>query len=238
MFKIRKFIKRIDFLEMEFYTLFIILPSIFPILNLEKFLEKYIFIGILKPIYPMHKIILLQIIFLYTFFVYKKHYSFDSFKIEHLKNNLSYIKNILFRAIFIALGLYLFVSIFFEERLFLPLKKFPFVFLFLVFLFYPILSVIQQEFMFRIFFFERYKSLFSHQKELIIVNSLLFMLVHIIYENWIALLLTFFGNFLFVRTYLKTKSFYLLVLEHSLYGYLIFLSGLGEFFYRSYSLRI
>ncbi len=224
-------------MEIEFYILFIILPALFPVFELEIFLEKYIFIGFLKPLFPMHKIIMLQILFLYTFFIFKKHYSFDSFKIENLKNNLTYLKNILIRTIVIGLVLFLFVSIIFIERLWLPLKKFPLIFVGLVFLLYPILSVIQQEFIYRIYFFERYKSLFQNQKEIMIVNSLIFMFVHIIYENWIALIFTFSGNFLFLRTYFRTKSIYLLIIEHSLYGYLIFLSGLGEFFYRSHSLR-
>lgn len=229
-------LKNINYLEIEFYTLFIILPALFPVFHFEIFLKKFIFTGIFKSLFPLHKIIMLQILFLYTFFVFKKHYSLESFKIEYFKNNVSYLKTILIRTVVILAILFLFVNMFFIERLWLPLKKFPLIFFVLIFLLYPILSVIQQEFIYRIYFFERYKSLFQDRKEFIIVNSLLFMFLHIIYENWIALLFTFLGNFLFVSTYLKTKSIYLLIIEHSLYGYLIFLSGLGEFFYRSFSL--
>jgi hypothetical protein len=102
---------------------------------------------------------------------------------------------------------------------------------------YLLFSVIQQEFIYRIFFFERYKSIFNNNHQLILCNSLLFMFAHIIYENWVALFATFLGNFLFTKTFLKTKSFYWVVIEHCLYGITMFYLGLGNFFYRTYSLK-
>lgn len=66
---------------------------------------------------------------------------------------------------------------------------------------------------------------------MITVNALLFGYLHIIYYNWIAVLLTIMGGFLFAWMYERTRSTLLLSIAHALYGDLLFTLGLGTYFY-------
>jgi len=67
----------------------------------------------------------------------------------------------------------------------------------------------------------------------IFINALLFSFSHIIFNNWLAIILTFFISFLFAYTYKKSNSLLVVSLEHALYGNLIFTVGIGDFFYLS-----
>jgi uncharacterized protein len=96
----------------------------------------------------------------------------------------------------------------------------------LVIVLYPLLSVIPQELIFRKFFFFRYGMFFTPYV-LIVLNALVFSFVHLVFKNYIALVLTFVGGILFITTYIKTKSFSLVCIEHALYGDLLFTIGLG-----------
>ncbi|MEL6748216.1 MAG: CPBP family intramembrane glutamic endopeptidase, partial [Pseudomonadota bacterium] len=71
-----------------------------------------------------------------------------------------------------------------------------------VMFFYPILSVVSQELMFRVFFFERYAVLFGRQVWLLIlVNGVLFGYAHIIFGNWISIVLCTIGGIIFAWRY-------------------------------------
>ncbi len=97
---------------------------------------------------------------------------------------------------------------------------------------YPLLSVIPQEFAYRTFFFHRYGPLFGGQRwTAIVVNALLFGFAHIIFGNWIAVVGTFLAGLLFAYRYDRTRSFWAVWLEHSLYGCLVFTVGLGRYFF-------
>lgn len=101
-----------------------------------------------------------------------------------------------------------------------------------VILFYPPFSAFVQEVLFRNFFFHRYEKLFKGRHlSLIVTNALVFAYVHVVFENWIAVIFTFFGGFLFAQTYLKSRSTLLTAIEHSLYGDLLYTIGLGYYFY-------
>ncbi len=101
-----------------------------------------------------------------------------------------------------------------------------------VILFYPLFSAFVQEVLFRNFFFHRYEKLFKgHPFWLIFTNALVFAYIHIVFENWLAVIFTFFGGFLFAHTYLKSRSTLLTAIEHSLYGDLLYTIGLGYYFY-------
>lgn len=101
----------------------------------------------------------------------------------------------------------------------------------LIMIAYPILSVLPQEIIFRQFFFERYKAIFKTRELTIIASGLAFGMAHIIFQNWVAPLLTAVGGILFALTYAKHRALSLVSLEHALFGDFIFTIGLGYYFY-------
>ena len=109
----------------------------------------------------------------------------------------------------------------------------------LILLVYPLLSVQAQEIMYRVFFFRRYAVLFRSRPAMgLVVNGLLFGYAHLIFENWLAVLLTGGGGLLFSWRYQRSGSYWAVVLEHSLYGCLIFTVGLGQYFHTQALLRL
>lgn len=101
----------------------------------------------------------------------------------------------------------------------------------MVMIFYPIVSVLGQELLFRPLFFRRYGDLFAGPVTLVLANAGVFALTHAFYQNWVALTLTFLGGLIFAEVYRRTRSFPLVFLLHSFAGQLIFTSGLGVYFY-------
>lgn len=99
---------------------------------------------------------------------------------------------------------------------------------------YPILSAFFQKILFRTFFTLRYKNLFKNESFFVFINALIFGGVHILFGNFIAVIFSFFGGVLFMKTYLKSNSTLLSTIEHSLYGNFIFTIGLGHYFYHGY----
>ena len=145
---------------------------------------------------------------------------------------LKQLKRILLRftvcsALIAALVLFVFPNNLFN----LPREK-PLVWA-IVMIFYPLLSVYPQELIYRAFFFERYRGLFPSHSFTVIASAIVFGLVHIIFQNPLAVLLTLIGGVFFAETYARTQSLRLVWLEHALYGCLIFTIGLGEFFYHA-----
>ena len=106
----------------------------------------------------------------------------------------------------------------------------------MVMLLYPLLSVTAQEIMFRLFFHHRYRALFgADSRGVIVLNAVLFAFAHIAFQNVTTLVISFFGSLLFAWRYENTRSYWTVVLEHSLYGNLIFTLGLGRYFYTGVS---
>lgn len=101
----------------------------------------------------------------------------------------------------------------------------------MIMVFYPAVSVIPQEFVFRSFFMTRYQALFATPGALIVANGLAFGWVHIVLMNWVAVVFSAVGGMLFAHTYRKHQSLALCWFEHALYGCFIFTIGLGQFFY-------
>ncbi len=101
----------------------------------------------------------------------------------------------------------------------------------LVMCLYPIFSALPQEIIGRTFFFHRYGEIFRSEGAMIAASTLSFAFMHIIFQNWIALVFCLVGGYLFSHTYAKTRSLTAVWLEHSVYGCLIFTSGLGFFFF-------
>jgi hypothetical protein len=101
----------------------------------------------------------------------------------------------------------------------------------LVMLLYPLLAAYPQEVIYRAFFFERYRSLFSGPRQLIFINALSFGIGHAVYGNWLAPVLSTFGGILFAHRYQRSGSTLVVGIEHALWGNFIFSSGYGWYFY-------
>lgn len=96
---------------------------------------------------------------------------------------------------------------------------------------YPFLSAWPQEIVYRVFFFHRYRFLFPGPLALAVGNALAFGILHTVYPNAVAPLLSIPAGFLLARTYQRTGTTGPVWVEHVLYGALLFTLGLGEFFY-------
>jgi membrane protease YdiL (CAAX protease family) len=83
---------------------------------------------------------------------------------------------------------------------------------------------------FRVVFFHRYRPLFPAPWMLIVASAVVFSFSHIVFRNWIALVLTLLGGLLFAWRYHQTRSFRAVWLEHVLWGWLLFTCGLGVYF--------
>jgi len=156
------------------------------------------------------------------------------FKVEKIKVRIE--KNSNWRAFWkstgikflgIAIVTFLFVWFTDKESLFAVLLNKPKLWV-LILLFYSLFSVYPQELLYRTFFFKRYKTLFKNEKVFIFINALLFSLAHLFFKNTLVLLLTFLGGLLFAFTFKKTKSTFLVSIEHSIYGCWLFTVGMGN----------
>lgn len=97
---------------------------------------------------------------------------------------------------------------------------------------YPILSVLPQTIVFRLFFFERYGQTFSSKTMAIVINALCFGLAHSMYGNLIAPVFSGLAGALLAYSYTQHRSLKWAVLEHALYGDLVFTLGIGWFFFK------
>ncbi len=165
-----------------------------------------------------------------VFLILRSDPSFDSSHLVSWHNVRSQLLPLLVRdALFLAfLGLA--VRVFAPQLLFSFLKRAP-GFWALVMLLYPLVSVYPQELIYRAFFFHRYAPLFGSGLLMIAASAFAFGFVHIIFGNWLAVILSIIGGFLFSLTYQHSGSLLLACLDHALFGNFIFTIGLGQFFY-------
>lgn len=101
----------------------------------------------------------------------------------------------------------------------------------MVMLLYPLLSVWPQEVLYRAFLYHRYAPLFGREAGFIAASALAFGFMHVILLNWVAVIMTMLGGYLFAQDYARTRSLTLACIEHALYGCLVFTIGLGRFFF-------
>lgn len=196
----------------EFFILFVLLPILF----FYEFLPLFFIVPTL------------WIVSLYIYFIFKKSNE-NAFLFERIdKFELLFV---LIRFLLIGSLLIAFTYYYFEDKFFVFLFDKPLLFLALL-IFYPILSVIPQELIYRRFFLFRYERRLS-KISMILINGLIFGFAHILFVNYIAIGFSAIGGALFISTYQRTKSFSLVCLEHSLYGNLIFIVGLGDYFYHN-----
>jgi membrane protease YdiL (CAAX protease family) len=149
--------------------------------------------------------------------------------------NQASVRKILLRFIPIALALFLFAWLFIPDHLFSLPRERPLIWV-MVMVLYPLLSVIPQEIIFRSFFFRRYYKLFSNAM-LHVASAVAFGWVHILLQNWVAVIFSVFGGLIFAHTYSKNKSLAAGCFEHALYGCYIFTIGMGFYFYHGQSVR-
>ena len=196
-----------------------------------KFIEFFI-LFILVPIsFAIHydwriKMAIGTIGFAYIIFMLLK-VEKNKFKIStHLKWK-RFWKQTCIKFVLIAIITTLFVWFMDGDNLFVVLLNKPILWIFILFV-YSFLSVYPQELIYRTFYFQRYKALFSNDKLFIFINAVVFSLGHIFFKNPLVIILTFFGGLLFAFTYNKTKSTLLVSIEHAIYGCWLFTVGMGS----------
>lgn len=156
---------------------------------------------------------------------------------EHLKDIWKWeavtwaaMKPILIRWGVASIAMFLFIYFYDPEKVFGIIKDRPQIIPFLLVM-YPVLSALPQEFIFCSFFFERYAPFFKSEKRKIIASSIVFAYAHMLFINPVAPLLSLIAGAIFADTYSKSRSLALVTIEHGLYGNVLFLVGLGWYFY-------
>lgn len=153
---------------------------------------------------------------------------FQNYKLLYIKNFEKHFVEILKFFIPSAIVYTLLTLILIPDDLFFLPKQNPKLWL-LIMLAYPIMSVLPQGLIYRVFFFHRYKPLYKSSFQLILASGLFFCFAHIIFNNLVAIIFTFMGGFLFAYRYNQTKSWFISSLEHAMYGNLLFTIGIGKF---------
>jgi len=200
------------YLVIELSGIYILLPSV-----------MFFFVSV--PVLPV-----LWLIALICFWLISKDGTFDKKNLWRISAFKKYSRPILIQFLMISIILCCLVALLRPDQLFALIKEKPLLWL-LIILLYPLISAYPQEILYRTFFFHRYKSLFDQKWKLITVNALLFGYMHILFHNWIAVLLTIGGGFIFAWIYERSHSTVLVSLTHALYGDMLFTLGLGTYFY-------
>ena len=139
---------------------------------------------------PFHKAIPLLAVFFILFFFILKDNSFNR-KIFWMNGFVRW-KPLLLRFLIIAVLTVILVRIFAPEYWFvLPRERA--VLWIMIMLLYPLWSAYPQELIYRTWFFKRYRDLLKDEKLFFILNAALFSFSHIIFRNWLAIVLTFLG---------------------------------------------
>ena len=194
--------------KFEFFFIFLALPSII------FFLDSTIIVFT-----TLYLVFILSLVVLF----------FDkTFLFASLKKKVDWKFVSVFTVSFICLG-FIYVFLIDKDLLFIfPKTNFK---LWLIVIFvYPFLSVIPQEIIYRVFFFQRYFPKIDNFYFLILVNLFVFSYGHIVFSNVHAVLVTAIVSPIFAFAYLK-KSFLTCVVLHSIGGQIIFTLGLGKYFY-------
>ena len=195
----------------------------------DKYYELLI-IFIILPIFsivtgqePINNFISMYIISIfYWYFLYRN-------KVKIFNNNKYSERHVIIT--FVAIFIFSFSYCYDADNFMVFPKENPLTFLLVIFL-YPFLSVIPQEIIFRKYFFFKFNGLMP-RNYLIFINGLVFSLAHVFFNNYIAIIFTFFGGIYLSWSYLRSESLALVIYEHTLFGTFIFASGLGRYFYHA-----
>ena len=200
-------------LKIEFLIIYFLIPLLVIFINFF-FSEQKIFVFL--PLF---------LVFFLSLYLLKKT---PGFSFDFLKKETEWKFFFLVSLIFIVSGF--FYTIILDSNLLFYFPKNYFFIWVSVILFYPILSVIPQEIIFRVLFFERYSCLFKNQFFYLILNSIIFAYIHLVFQNFHAFFITLITSPIFAYAYLN-KSFKTCFLTHTVGGQLVFTYGLGEYFY-------
>jgi hypothetical protein len=96
---------------------------------------------------------------------------------------------------------------------------------------YPIVSVLPQGFLWRVFFVQRYGPLLGHEAGMLVAGTVAFAFAHLAFRSPTAIVLTGLGGALFLHAYLVTGSMLVSSAEHALYGIAAFTFGVGRELY-------
>ena len=165
-------------------------------------------------------VILFLIVTCFLICLFKK----EDLKKIPLSKNVNDYKKLIFRDLSLFMFLILFLDLLGEVKLiFFDLKNFHY--LILLSLFYLIFSVIPQEIIFRYYFFTRYENVFKNKCILIITNSLVFSIFHVIYLDIKIIFITFIGSLLLSSNYVQFKSLILVILQHFFFAQILLTLG-------------
>ena len=194
--------------KLEFFFIFLIIPStIF-------FLDSSIIIFL-----TLYLVSILSLVILY----FDKTFLFTS-----LKKKIDWKFVIIFSFIFFFLGFFYVLLI--DKNLLFIFPKTNFKLWLIVIFIYPFLSVIPQELVYRVFFFQRYFPNINRFYFPVFLNLVVFAYGHLVFSNMHAIIITAIVSPIFTYAYLK-KSFLTCVVLHSFGGQIIFTLGLGKYFY-------
>lgn len=101
----------------------------------------------------------------------------------------------------------------------------------MIMVFYPLVSALPQELIFRSLFFERYGALFPNRWTAIVANGVAFGFGHLFFDHWITIAMTGFGGAIMGWAYLRHRALGLPWILHALAGQILFTVGLGVYFY-------
>lgn len=177
------------------------------------------------------KIPLLLILFLFclAYLIRRRGYT-TARLVGGLSANRAHLRGIALRSLAVAVFCVAAVLLIDPSLLFRFPRSRPWLWL-VVMVLYPLLSAYPQELIYRPFLFERYRPILRTEATLTWVSVLAFSFLHVIFGNWIAVVLTIPAGYAFTRTYRKTGSLLLAAVEHAAYGCIVFTTGLGRFFY-------
>ena len=200
-------------LKIEFLIIYFLIPLIVIFINFF-FSEQKIFVFL--PLF---------LVFFLSLYLLKKT---PSFSFDFLKKKTEWKFFFLVSLIFVVSGFV--YTIILDSNLLFNLPKNYFVLWVAVMLLYPIFSVIPQEIIFRVLFFERYSCLFKNMFLCIVLNSIIFAFIHLVFQNFHAFFITLITSPIFAYAYVN-KSFKTCFLVHTIGGQLVFTYGLGKYFY-------
>jgi len=140
-----------------------------------------------------------------------------------------HLKRILTTYVIACFVVALVIFLYDKKLLFIYIRKTPLMWIFLMII-YPVFFVYPQEFVYRTFFFHRYKKIFPNHLMMIGASAFVFSYMHIVFQNAVAIVLTLAGGVLFAKTYYETKSTFTASVEHALYGCFVFTAGLHSYF--------
>lgn len=206
--------KKNTFLAIEFFLLCFALPTVIITFRLAPFMFFFLWGAGAICWFIFRR---------YHFKDVKKLWGWDAVTWENLRP-------VLIRWVICSILMLGFTWLYDAEKLFYIPKNKPEIIPFLM-VGYPLLSALPQEFIFCTFFFDRYAPFFKTDRMRIFASAITFAYAHMLFINPVAPPISFIGGYIFASTFAKHRSLALVTIEHGLYGNVLFLVGLGWYFW-------